>query len=71
MSKKGATNSGGTAARKKTKDGAMASRLGPAPASWRSHPENFPYHNNMGTTHHRPSGEAEPKVRYPKPRRAL
>lgn len=60
MSKKGATNSGGTAGRKKTADSAMASRLGPAPKSWRSHPEHFPYHNNMGVSHRRPSGEKKP-----------
>lgn len=58
MSKKGATNSGGTAARKKTADAAMASRLGPAPKSWRSKPENFPYHNNAGTNHRKPGGKS-------------
>lgn len=51
MSKKGATNSGGTAGRKRAKDAAMASRLPPSPVSWRRNPESFPYHNNMGTRH--------------------
>lgn len=58
MSKKGASNSGGTAGRMRAKDSAMASRLGPAPDRWRAKPELFPYHNNMGTQHRRPSGEA-------------
>jgi hypothetical protein len=56
MSKKGATNSGGTAGRKRAKDSAMASRLGPSPASWNYHAELFPYHANKGTVHRPPSG---------------
>lgn len=56
MSKKGARNDGGSAGRQRTKDSAMASRLPEAPARWRAHPEMFPYHNNSGVVHPRPSG---------------
>lgn len=62
MAKKGATRSGGTAGRLKTKNAAMASRLGPAPTAWRAKPENWPYHNNLGTSHQRPSGEVDRPV---------
>lgn len=49
MAKKGATQSGGGAGRQRTKDQAMAAHLPPAPAVWRHKPENWPYHNNLGT----------------------
>lgn len=48
MAKKGATNSGGGAGRQRAKDQAMAANLGPSPSSWRSKPETWPYHNNLG-----------------------
>jgi hypothetical protein len=51
MAKKGAHSSGGGYGRRKSKDQAMAARLPPAPARWRAHPENWPYHNNLGTDH--------------------
>ena len=51
MSKKGATQSGGTSGRKRAKDQAMAALLPPSPASWRNKPETAPYHNNKGTKH--------------------
>lgn len=35
----------------------MSARLSPSPPSHRHKPETFPYHNNMGITHRRPSGE--------------
>jgi hypothetical protein len=47
MSKKGATNSGGTAGRQRTQDSAMASRLAPAPKSWNTRADRYPYHANM------------------------
>lgn len=54
MSKKGATNSGSTAGRKRAKDQEMAAQLGPSPKAWRSRPEAWPYHNNLGTNHRKP-----------------
>lgn len=51
MSKKGATQSGGTAGRKRAKDSAMAAHLDPAPVTWNSKPENWPYHRNYGVNH--------------------
>lgn len=51
MSKKGATQSGGTAGRKRAKDQATAALLPPAPTTWRAKANVFPYHNNMGVVH--------------------
>lgn len=48
---KGATQSGGTAGRKRAKDSATAALLAPAPKSWRIKAEAFPYHNNAGVVH--------------------
>lgn len=54
MAKKGATQSQSTKSNTRGKDQAMAAHLPPSPVSWRKHPENWPYHNNLGTTHQRP-----------------
>lgn len=47
----------GNLVNKRAKDAAMSARLSPSPPSHRHKPETFPYHNNMGITHRRPSGE--------------
>lgn len=47
MSKKGATQSGGTAGRQRAKDQAMAAQLPPAPATWNPRAAQWPYHNNL------------------------
>lgn len=47
----------GNLVNKRAKDAAMSSRLSPSPPSHRHKPETFPYHNNMGVVHHKPSGE--------------
>lgn len=56
MSKKGAQSSGGGATRQKAKDQAMAAHLPPAPKAWRQHPEQWPYHNNLGARKRRRKG---------------
>lgn len=48
MAKKGASQSGSGAARSRGKDQAMAAHLPPAPKAWRSKPDTWPYHNNLG-----------------------
>jgi hypothetical protein len=60
MSKKGARSSGGGGSRRRAKDQAMAANLAPSPDRWRSRPAEWPYHNNMGTTHRRPGGKIQP-----------
>lgn len=47
----------GNLVNKRAKDAAMSARLAPSPASHRHKPETFPYHNNMGVVHRKPSGE--------------
>jgi len=54
MAKKGAKSSGGARAREKTRNQAMASTLGPSPATWRRKAWEWPYHNNLGTRHYKP-----------------
>lgn len=54
MAKKGAKSSGGSRAREKTRNQAMAATLKPSPASWRKRPWEWPYHNNLGTKHTKP-----------------
>jgi hypothetical protein len=51
MAKRGATQSGGAAGRQRNKDQATAANLPPSPAVWRKKPEEWPYHNNLGTNH--------------------
>lgn len=51
MAKKGATRSGGSAARQRGKDQEMAARLPPSPVTWRRNAWDWPYHNNLGTRH--------------------
>lgn len=58
MAKKGATQAGTTAGRKRGQDQAMAALLDPAPTSWRRNPEKWPYHNNLGTSHHKQKGKS-------------
>lgn len=50
MSKKGAMSSGSGAGRSRAKDQEMAKYLPPAPDR-RGKPTEWPYHNNLGTTH--------------------
>jgi hypothetical protein len=54
MAKKGATQSGGSAGRKRNKDQAMAAILPPSPDTWRRNAQDWPYHNNLGTNHSKP-----------------
>jgi len=56
MAKKGAKQSGGSAGRQRNKDQAMAATLPPSPVSWRWKSWEWPYHNNLGTKHPKPSG---------------
>ncbi len=51
MAKKGATQSGGAAGRQKTEDQRRAANLPPSPATWNKHPQDWPYHRNLGTNH--------------------
>ncbi len=59
MSKKGATQSGGTAGRKRAKDQAMAAILPPSPFSWRARPQDWPYHGNLGARTRRGNNKAD------------
>lgn len=56
MSKKGATQSGSTAGRKKAKDAAMVSMMPSAPKTWNSRPQDWPYHSSKGISHRKPGG---------------
>ena len=58
MAKKGAKQSGGSAARQRGKDQEMAAHLPPSPATWRKKPAEWPYHNNLGTKHTKPGRRA-------------
>lgn len=51
---KGAKSSGGSRAREKTRNQAMAAQLPPSPTTWRRRAWEWPYHNNLGTTHDKP-----------------
>jgi hypothetical protein len=53
MSKKGAHSSGGGKGRDRAANQSMAASLRPSPSTWRRNAWDWPYHNNLGTSHAR------------------